>query len=118
MRLYLKNSGKNPNPNYVPPASIKLKRLLCKHNNENEVVCWHWTHGINDNEIRSVEVQLKCNDCGKYHSCIYMIGISVMSLLQNIKISSGLKLVNQHFKRFILRGNKYEQYSNWSRQCY
>ena len=67
MRLYPKNSGKNPSPNYVPPASTKLKRLFCKHNNENEIICWHWTHGINGNEIRSVEAQLKCNDCGKYH---------------------------------------------------
>ena len=43
-----------------------IKRLFCKHEN-NEVVCWHWTHGLYDNEIRFLEIQLKCNDCGKYH---------------------------------------------------
>lgn len=43
-----------------------LKKLFCKHKN-NEVVCWHWTHGDSGMEIRFVEAQLKCNDCGKYH---------------------------------------------------
>lgn len=67
MRFYPKNSGKRPNPNYIPPASKRIKNLFCKHKDSNEVVCWHWTHGINGNEIRSVEAQLRCNDCGKYH---------------------------------------------------
>lgn len=43
-----------------------LKKLFCKHKNS-EVICWHWVHYPNDYDIRSVEVQLKCNDCGKYH---------------------------------------------------
>lgn len=66
MTIYTKDSGKKPNPNYVPPTSNKLKRLFCNHEN-NEVICWHWTHYPNDYEIRSVEAQLKCNNCGKYH---------------------------------------------------
>ena len=40
-----------------------LKKLFCRHRN-NSVVCWHWTHGPNANEIRYLEIQLKCNDCG------------------------------------------------------
>ena len=43
-----------------------LKQLFCKHKN-NEVICWHWTHGLNDNEIRFLEIQLKCKNCGKYY---------------------------------------------------
>lgn len=43
-----------------------LKKLFCKHEH-NEVVCYHWTHGLYDNEIRFLEIQLKCKDCGKYH---------------------------------------------------
>lgn len=43
-----------------------IKKLFCKHKN-NEVVCWHWTHGWCDNETSFVETQLKCKDCGKYH---------------------------------------------------
>lgn len=42
-----------------------LRRIFCKHKNS-EVVCWHWTHGINGNEIRFLEIQMKCNYCGKY----------------------------------------------------
>lgn len=67
MTIYTNDSGKKPNPNYVPPASIKPKKLFCRHKNNNEVVCWHWTHGWNTNEIRFLEIQLRCNDCGKYH---------------------------------------------------
>lgn len=66
MAFYPNNSKKKPNPNYIPPASIRPKGLFCKHAN-NEVVCWHWTHGIDTNEVRFLEIQLKCNDCGKYH---------------------------------------------------
>lgn len=43
-----------------------LKQLFCKHKNS-EVICWHWTHGWNDNEIRFLEIQLKCKNCGKYY---------------------------------------------------
>lgn len=42
-----------------------IKRLFCRHKNR-EVVCWHWTHGLNGNEARYLEIQYKCNDCGKY----------------------------------------------------
>ena len=45
---------------------IFLKKLFCKHKNH-EVVCWHWTHGCNTSEPRFLEIQLKCNDCGKYY---------------------------------------------------
>lgn len=40
-------------------------RLFCRHKNS-EVICWHWTHGYNDNEIRFLEIELKCKDCGRY----------------------------------------------------
>ena len=43
-----------------------FKRLFCRHKN-NEVVCWHWTHGWSTSELRFIEIQLKCNNCGKYH---------------------------------------------------
>ena len=43
-----------------------FKHIFCKHA-DNEVICWHWTHGECGNEIRSIEAQLKCNICGKYH---------------------------------------------------
>ena len=43
-----------------------MRKLFCRHK-DSEVVCWHWTHGFNTNEIRFLEIQLKCNDCGKYH---------------------------------------------------
>ena len=51
-----------------------FKRLFCKHKNS-EVVCWHWTHGFITNKgmttltssIGNIEVQYKCNDCGKYY---------------------------------------------------
>lgn len=42
-----------------------LKKILCKHKNS-EVICWHWTHGPNGNDIRFLEIQRKCTECGKY----------------------------------------------------
>lgn len=42
-----------------------LKKLFCRHK-KSEVVCWHWTHGPNGNDIRFLEIQRKCPDCGKY----------------------------------------------------
>lgn len=43
-----------------------ILNLFCKHKNS-EIVCQHWTHGYNSNEIRYLEIQLKCNDCEKYY---------------------------------------------------
>ena len=43
-----------------------LKKMFCRHKH-NEVVCWHWTHGPSTYEIRFLQIQLKCKDCGKYH---------------------------------------------------
>jgi hypothetical protein len=43
-----------------------VRKLFCEHKN-NEVACWHWTHGMNTNEIRFLEVQLRCRNCGEYH---------------------------------------------------
>lgn len=43
-----------------------VKKLFCSHKN-NEVVCWHWTHGWLDNDPSFLEIQLKCKKCGKYH---------------------------------------------------
>ncbi len=28
-----------------------IRKLFCKHKNS-EVICWHWTHGPNGNDIR------------------------------------------------------------------
>ena len=43
-----------------------IKKLICRHKN-NEVVCWNWTHGLNGNHYRFIEVQRLCKDCGKYY---------------------------------------------------
>ncbi len=45
---------------------VNLKRLICRHKN-NDVICWHWYHGVNGDSPRMLEIQLKCKDCGKYH---------------------------------------------------
>lgn len=45
---------------------MKFNKIFCRHKN-GEVVCWHWTHGINANEIRFLEIQLKCVKCGRYY---------------------------------------------------
>lgn len=42
-----------------------LRKILCKHK-DSEVICWHWTHGPNGNDIRFLEIQRKCTECGKY----------------------------------------------------
>lgn len=41
-----------------------LKRLFCKHHNR-EILRWHYTHGYNGMEPRFIEVEYRCNDCGK-----------------------------------------------------
>lgn len=41
-----------------------LKRLLCKHK-DREMLRWHYTHGYNGMEPRFIEIEYKCNDCGK-----------------------------------------------------
>ena len=33
-----------------------LKKIFCRHKN-NEIVCWHWTHGQTANDIRFLEIQ-------------------------------------------------------------
>ena len=43
----------------------RIMNLFCRHKNS-EVVCWHWSHGYNGNDIRFIEIELKCKDCGKY----------------------------------------------------
>ena len=43
-----------------------LNKIFCKHKH-NEVVCWHWTHYPDNFNYRSIEAQLKCKYCGKYH---------------------------------------------------
>lgn len=42
-----------------------IKQLFCRHRN-NQVICWHYAHGSNDNEITHIEAQLQCHRCGKY----------------------------------------------------
>lgn len=44
-----------------------LREIFCKHKDSNDVICWHWTHGEGTNEIRFLEIQLRCKNCGKYH---------------------------------------------------
>lgn len=47
---------------------VFFKQLFCRHyKHENEVICWHWVHFPNSYDIRSVEAQLYCKHCGKYH---------------------------------------------------
>ncbi len=43
-----------------------LRRLFCKHES-NEVVCWHWVNSFMDDDAHFLEVQVKCNNCSKYH---------------------------------------------------
>ena len=43
-----------------------LRKLFCRHKNS-EIICWHWTHEQNGNDIRFLEIQEKCNECGKYY---------------------------------------------------
>lgn len=45
---------------------MKFNKIFCRHKN-GEVVCWHLTHGINDNKILFLEIQLKCVECGRYY---------------------------------------------------
>lgn len=45
---------------------MNFKKIFCRHKTS-EVICWHWTHGPNGNDPRSIEMQLKCNICGKYY---------------------------------------------------
>ena len=44
-----------------------FKQLFCKHKENQEVICWHFTHGDNGIEPRFIEVQYKCHRCGKYY---------------------------------------------------
>lgn len=44
-----------------------LKNLFCKHKQEQDVICWHITHGPSNNEPAFLEIQLKCSKCGKYY---------------------------------------------------
>ena len=44
-----------------------FKKIFCKHKNEQEVICWHLTHGDQGNEPIFLEIQLKCPKCGKYY---------------------------------------------------
>lgn len=38
-----------------------LKRLLCKHNWE--LSRWHWFHGYNGNDPRTIEAEYICSKC-------------------------------------------------------
>lgn len=49
----------------IEKIKYKLKQLLCRHK-RSQIICWHWTHGINGNEPRFIEVQRKCIVCDKY----------------------------------------------------
>lgn len=44
-----------------------MKKLFCKHKNNNELVYWRWVYCPHDSCARSIEAQLKCKDCGRYH---------------------------------------------------
>lgn len=42
-----------------------FRKLFCRHK-DNNVICWHWTHGITSHEPPFLEVLLRCKTCGKY----------------------------------------------------
>lgn len=44
----------------------KIKTLFCLHKN-GEVVCWHYVHPNHGYYTTIIEVQLKCDNCGKYY---------------------------------------------------
>ena len=44
---------------------MKFKQLFCRHRN-NQVICWHYTHGLHGNEFVYIEAKIKCHRCGKY----------------------------------------------------
>lgn len=48
------------------PKEGILRKLFCRHK-LNEVVCWHWTHGRIGNNIRFLQIQVRCKKCGKLH---------------------------------------------------
>lgn len=43
----------------------KIRMIFCKHRSS-EVICWHWTHGYNGMDIRHLEIELRCKNCGRY----------------------------------------------------
>ena len=44
-----------------------FKKLFCKHTGS-EVICWHWTHDYDGRKM--LEIESRCNDCGKYYFSI------------------------------------------------
>ena len=71
-----------------------LRKILCKHKNS-EVICWHWTHGPNGNDIRFLEIQriyaeawLECmrseGKCGS--NTVYMPFEAVQTTGANIRM--------------------------------
>lgn len=45
---------------------MKMKKIIC-HHKDSDIICWHWTHGYNGMDYRHIEIQLKCNRCGKIY---------------------------------------------------
>lgn len=41
-----------------------IKKAFCKHKNK-EILRWHYTHGYNVMEPTFIEIEYRCNDCGK-----------------------------------------------------
>jgi len=41
-----------------------LAQLWCNHVSV-QLIRWHWTHGINGNDPRTVEAEYRCDKCGK-----------------------------------------------------
>lgn len=74
-----------------------LKKILCKHKNS-EVICWHWTHGPNGNDIRFLEIQRKCTECGKYFFTHKKVRMSVTDLLAITQKKNGLTNANPFYK--------------------
>lgn len=72
----------------------RIMNLFCRHKNS-EVVCWHWSHGYNGNDIRFIEIELKCKDCGKYFFRYIKDWNKCEQFIEEIRIKSGLIHVNQ-----------------------
>lgn len=73
-----------------------FSNFLCKHK-ESEVICWHWTHGPNGNEIRYLEIQRKCKKCGKLFFRYIKKWTSAKNLRKNTLTKNGLLRVNRFY---------------------
>ena len=43
----------------------KIKKILCMHHCQREVLVWHYTHGPNGNDPAFIQYKAKCAKCEK-----------------------------------------------------